>query len=104
MDDRASSATERKARSTAAAWAAVDPILTLAEAAAYLRFRDPDTLRGMAVRGRVRGGKKGGRWFFRRSALESFLDECRYVTKEEQAERARVEALAAGAAQEMQQG
>lgn len=78
---------ERKERATAAALRAADPILNLRKAAAYLGFKDPQTLAGLAQLGKVPASKKCGRWSFRKSWLDEFHDvTCRYVTKAQQQE------------------
>jgi hypothetical protein len=78
---------ERKARATAMALRAADPILNLRKAAAYLGFKDPQTLSGLAQRGTVTAAKKCGRWSFRKSWLDEFHDvTCRYVTKAQTAD------------------
>ena len=48
------------------------PFLTLEEAAGYLRV-NPKVLQRWAVKGRIRGGKAGNRWRFRKEILDRFV-------------------------------
>jgi len=49
-----------------------DRLLTLQEAAQVLRL-NPRTVRGYIQRGEIEAGIIGGRWRFRRAALDSFF-------------------------------
>ena len=50
------------------------PYLTLDEAAEYLRV-NPKVLQRWAKKNKVRGGKAGARWRFKKSALDAYVEE-----------------------------